>query len=452
MLMGSWWIFFTVICLISISPFPPSDGYDPLDPHGNVTIKWDIMQANGDSFDVSVSVLNFQLFRHFAPPGWRLSWDWVGKEVIWGMWGAEATLQGDCSRFTGGQIPHSCEKRPVIVDLLPGTPYNKQVANCCKGGVLSSLNQDPTKQGAAFQMNVGASTAGGPNFTMAQNFTLGLDGYTCGTPHEVPPSRFTSDGGRRWTQALGTWNVTCVYSQFRASPNPKCCVSLSAFYNSTIISCPKCSCNCQSLPGSKCLRDGEVVPLLQMPHDPTEDLPDLVRCSDHMCPIRVHWHIKQSYKAYWRVKITITNLNVVRNYTEWNLVVQHPNLQSLTQVFSFNYRPLNLHGYLNDTGMFWGIKYYNDMLLQSGEEGNVQTEILMSKEPSVFTFQEGWAFPRKISFNGDECVMPPPDDYPRLPNAAMARKQSILSLSLFMTIVLIPLVLPVGLNHFLDYT
>ncbi|KAK4777623.1 hypothetical protein SAY87_017810 [Trapa incisa] len=92
--------------------------------------------------------------------------------------------------------------------------------------------------------------------------------------------------------------------------------------------------------------------------------------------------------------------------------------------------------------MFWGIKYYNDMLLQSGEEGNVQTEILMSKEPSVFTFREGWAFPRKISFNGDECVMPPPDDYPRLPNAAMARKQSILSLPLFMTIVLLPLVLP----------
>ncbi|KAK4777621.1 hypothetical protein SAY87_017808 [Trapa incisa] len=30
-----------------------ADGYDPLDPHGNVTIKWDIMQANGDSFDVN---------------------------------------------------------------------------------------------------------------------------------------------------------------------------------------------------------------------------------------------------------------------------------------------------------------------------------------------------------------------------------------------------------------
>ncbi|KAE9455643.1 hypothetical protein C3L33_12453, partial [Rhododendron williamsianum] len=28
-------------------------------------------------------------------------------------------------------------KSPTIVDLLPKTPYNDQVANCCKGGVIS---------------------------------------------------------------------------------------------------------------------------------------------------------------------------------------------------------------------------------------------------------------------------------------------------------------------------
>ncbi|KAL3515152.1 hypothetical protein ACH5RR_022054 [Cinchona calisaya] len=70
----------------------------------------------------------------------------------------------------------------------------------------------------------------------------------------------------------------------------------------------------------------------------------------------------------------------------------------------------------DDTGMFYGIQYYNDMLLQSGESGNVQTELLLQKDPEIFTFREGWAFPRKISFNGEECVMPPPADYPRLPN------------------------------------
>lgn len=71
----------------------------------------------------------------------------------------------------------------------------------------------------------------------------------------------------------------------------------------------------------------------------------------------------------------------------------------------------------DDSGVFYGVQYYNDMLLQAGENGNVQTEILLNKDEG-FTFKGGWGFPRKISFNGQDCVMPSPDDYPRLPNAA----------------------------------
>lgn len=66
----------------------------------------------------------------------------------------------------------------------------------------------------------------------------------------------------------------------------------------------------------------------------------LVQCTKHMCPIRVHWHVKLSYKEYWRVKVTITNFNYRMNYTQWNLVVQHPNFDNLTQIFSFNYKSL----------------------------------------------------------------------------------------------------------------
>lgn len=73
--------------------------------------------------------------------------------------------------------------------------------------------------------------------------------------------------------------------------------------------------------------------------------------------------------------------------------------------------------YSDDTGVFWGVQYYNDMLLQAGKGGNVQTEMLMHKDPGIFSFREGWGFPRRILFNGDECVMPLPDDYPRLPNS-----------------------------------
>lgn len=41
-----------------------------------------------------------------------------------------------------------------------------------------------------------------------------------------------------------TWNVTCTYSQFLAQKTPTCCVSLSSFYNDTIVPCPTCTCGC----------------------------------------------------------------------------------------------------------------------------------------------------------------------------------------------------------------
>ncbi|KAI7981144.1 COBRA-like protein 1 [Camellia lanceoleosa] len=356
----------TVFSFSLIGSLSLTYGYDPLDPNGNITIKWDVMQMNEDAQD---------MYRHIELPGWRLSWTWQGDEVIWNMWSSN----------------HRTRQLFIIIDLMPGVSYNKQVANCCKGGVLSSIIQGPNLFGAAFQMNVGASTTS-TNISMPGNFTLGPVVYTCGDPVEVAPSKFIEDNGRRQTQALATYNVTCSYPQFRASPTPTCCVSLSAFYNETIVSCPLCSCRCQGQLKQNC------------------------KGTQHMCPIKVHWHVKVSYTQYWRVKITVTNLNYAKNYSQWNLVVLHPNMRSVTEVFSFNYKALNQYGDPNDTGMFYGIQYYNDMLLQSGYDGNIQTEMVLHKDTGIFTFREGWAFPRKISFNGDDCVMPSPDDYPRLPN------------------------------------
>ena len=60
---------------------------------------------------------------------------------------------------------------------------------------------------------------------------------------------------RTWTNIAVTWQVTCSYSQFRASLKPTCCVSLSTFYNDTVVSCPHCSCGCQGPPSaSQCAR------------------------------------------------------------------------------------------------------------------------------------------------------------------------------------------------------
>lgn len=72
----------------------------------------------------------------------------------------------------------------------------------------------------------------------------------------------------------------------------------------------------------------------------------------------------------------------------------------------------------DDTGMFYGLKFYNDLLMEAGPSGNVQSEVLLQKDKNTFTMKNGWAFPRKVYFNGEECLMPPPDAYPYLPNSA----------------------------------
>ncbi|CAN1305457.1 COBRA-like protein 6 [Linum perenne] len=404
-----------IMFFIIVTSFSPSYGYDPLDPGANITIKWDLLHSSPGSNNLKVTILNYQQYRHIEAPGWRLGWDWKGKEAISGIIGAEATQQGDCSRFKDQPPPHCCDKHPIIIDLLPGAPYNVQTQNCCKGGVLSSMKQDTSNYVSSFQMTIIASASTYSDFDMPENFTLGLPGYTCGNATSVSPTKIPVDGGRRWTQVLKTWDAVCSYSLFLASPSPKCCVSLSAFYDSTIVPCTQCSCGCQGGGGSKCAKIGEKASVLQQKHDPNVEPPPFVRCTNHMCPVKIHWHVKESYRQYWRVKMTITNFNMIKNYTQWNLVVLHPNLKNITQVFSFNYAPLDQ---TDDSGMFWGIKFYNDMLLQEGVSGNVQSEMLLAKEAGLFSFREGWAFPRRILFNGDECVMPPPDHYPMLPNSS----------------------------------
>lgn len=91
--------------------------------------------------------------------------------------------------------------------------------------------------------------------------------------------------------------------------------------------------------------------------------------------------------------------------------------------------------------MLWGIEFYNDLLMEDGPSGNVQSELLFGKDASTFTFEKGWAFPRRIYFNGDNCVMPPPDAYPSLPNASIRWGVSRFSLA----VILLVLVLHLGL-------
>uniref|UniRef100_A0A7N0T9L4 COBRA-like protein n=1 Tax=Kalanchoe fedtschenkoi TaxID=63787 RepID=A0A7N0T9L4_KALFE len=412
-----------------------ADAYDPLDPNGNITIKWDIMSWTPDGYVATVTINNFQMYRHIMSPGWSIGWTWAKREVIWSMLGSQTTEQGDCSKFKGN-IPHCCKKKPTVVDLLPGAPYNQQLTNCCKGGVLSSWGQDPSASVSAFQISVGQAGTSNKTVRVPKNFTLlgPGPGYTCGPAKIVPPTHFLTPDKRRKTQALMTWNVTCTYSQFLVGKNPSCCVSFSSFYNQTITPCPTCACGCQSR--SNCVKnDANILSMV-----PRKGDSPLLQCTRHMCPVRVHWHIKLNYQDYWRVKLSVTNFNYQMNYTLWTLVLQHPNLNNVTQVFSFHYKPLAPYASINDTGMLYGMKYYNDLLMEAGPFGNVQSEILLQKDASTFTLKQGWAFPRKVYFNGDECMLPPPDTYPFLPNSVHFNRNSFITLSFAAIVFLLFLV------------
>ncbi|KAI3976359.1 hypothetical protein MKX01_026367 [Papaver californicum] len=220
----------SVVFLISCFSFSSTKAYDALDPNG-ITIKWDVMNWTPDGYVAVVTMYNFQQYRHIQAPGWTLGWAWSKKEVIWNMVGAQTTEQGDCSKYKGN-IPHCCNN----------------CSNCCKGGVLNSWVQDSGNAASSFQVSVGAAGTSNKTVRVPKNFTLKAPGpgYTCGPAKIVKSSKFVTSNLRRTTQALMTWNITCTYSQFLSQKTPTCCLSLSSFYNETIVPCRTCTCGYQN--------------------------------------------------------------------------------------------------------------------------------------------------------------------------------------------------------------
>ncbi|XP_061368376.1 COBRA-like protein 1 [Gastrolobium bilobum] len=391
-----------------------SDCYDPWDPNGNISVTFDIYQRTDNGYLGRVTLQNYYQYRHVDKPGWKLGWIWANSEVIWSMNGAVATDRGNCSSYSGSQMPHSCKKDPIIVDLTPDVTKNRS-EHCCNGGLLSAWAIDPLKSFSLFELEV-RNLGGNPLGQAPNNLTLMAPGpgYTCSPLLDVDPTVSSDSGGRRQVPAIRTWKSTCTYSSFVANTSPLCCVSLSTFYNPAITSCRNCSCGCPESDESTgpCIRPGDPLP------QSNED--NIIECTKHMCPIRVHWHFKNNYVDHWRVKLTISNYNYNRNYSNWNVLVQHPGLSQNAITYSFNSTKLPALGLQDGVSLYWGIDFYNSELLHSDKDQlrMVTTDIILEKDPNSFTLSNGWAFPRRVYFNGENCEMPLPDTFPMLPNGS----------------------------------
>nr|XP_016446636.1 PREDICTED: COBRA-like protein 1 isoform X1 [Nicotiana tabacum] len=407
-----------------------ADCYDSLDPSGNIAVTYDIVRWTDDGYQARITIQNYHQYRHIEKPGWQLGWTWAGTEVIWSMSGAFTTKQGNCSTFKS-EIPHCCKKDPIIVDLAPEAPLEKRSDGCCHGGFLAASAINPSGSSVSFDMKVGNLRG---NYTAHKplNLTLmapGL-GYTCDEFVDTDPTISSVIEGKRQEQVIRTWKSTCTYSTFLANRSPTCCVSLSTFYNPEVTPCRLCSCGCK-------LADNEAKSCIRQSSSPLSER-ELVQCTDHMCPLRVHWHIMKNYRNYWRVKLTISNYNLGKNYSNWNVVVQHPGFSQLATVYSFNNTVLPTVGVPDEVALFWGLDFYNDALLQAEEKqvGSVTTEILLLKDMSSFTLSNGWAFPRRVYFNGENCEMPLPDTFPMLPNGYSKNKPYSSHLSVLVLIYL----------------
>ena len=73
--------------------------------------------------------------------------------------------------------------------------------------------------------------------------------------------------------------------------------------------------------------------------------------------------------------------------------------------------------------------------------GLVTTEILLDKDPNSFTVSNGWAFPRRIYFNGENCEMPLPDTFPMLPNGGSILRATYCGFSLLYILLFLALLL-----------
>lgn len=166
------------------------------------------LEALNVFLQAKVTLQNNYLYRHVDKPGWKLGWTWANSEVIWSMSGAIATDRGSCANYNGSQMPHSCKKDPIIVDLGSDVSQNRS-EHCCGGGILSALVVDPLNSFTSFELEV-RNLGNNPLGQAPNNVTLMAPGpgYSCSPFQDTEPSVSLDSGGLRQVPVLSKFYKT----------------------------------------------------------------------------------------------------------------------------------------------------------------------------------------------------------------------------------------------------
>lgn len=414
---------------------------------GDITIMYDVMRSYETDYWAQVSISNHNTLRRLD--NWKLSWEWMRDEFIYGMKGAYPYVvdtsycifgrQGQFYKDMDFSAALNCERRPTIIDLPPTRANDTNLGGipfCCRNGTILPPNMDPSKSKSIFQMQVykmppdlNKSELIPPQKWKIINGTPNPDNqYQCGPPVRVSPSTFPDSSGLPTeSRSIASWQVVCNITRPKQT-SPRCCVSFSAFFNDSAIPCSTCACGCNNIPIQTCSPieralllppyallipfENRSVEAVEWAEIKRRSVPNPLPCGDN-CGVSINWHLLSDYRGGWTARITLLNWGET-DLADWFAAVQLDNAgPGFEQVYSFN--GTTLAG-SNNTIFLQGISDFNNLAAEKDDAnprkhprvpGYQQSVILFTKKttPNI-NVARGDGFPKKVIFNGDECALP----------------------------------------------
>ncbi|GKV14357.1 hypothetical protein SLEP1_g25253 [Rubroshorea leprosula] len=412
--------------------------------YGDLNFVYDVLTAYEGSYLAQVTMDNHNPLGRLDH--WNLTWEWMRGEFIHSMRGAYThridysdCIYGNAAKVLKGfdfsQVMN-CQKKPVITDLPPTRANDSDVGKlpyCCKNGTLLPALMDESKSRSIFQLRVYKLPPDTDQTVLYPPQRWNITGvlnphYSCGAPTRVDPTEFPDTSGLQATKsAIASWQVVCNITRPTKVDKPRCCVSFSSYYNSSVIPCNTCACGCDNIDTETCNPDGKamllppealLVPFVNrtakakawasLKHRP---IPKRLPCPDN-CGVSIHWHVETDYRTGWTAKITLMNWEDYQFEDWFTAVTMDKAFAGYEKVYSFNGTKLES---IKNTLFFQGLKGLNYLVeMQNGTKpsdpripGKQQSVISFTKKKTPgIKIGKGDGFPTRVFFNGEECALP----------------------------------------------